>query len=147
MSNLPVYFMSILRAPASVITRIEKIQNRFLWEGVSEERKYHLVRWDLVKTEKSRGGLGVLDLDLMNKALLSKWAWRYAIERGAWWRVLVECKCASRFQSGSLVGISVRWVSRCGNGLCKNVLYSGFSILSILAGGGFHFGMTFGFEG
>ena len=40
----------------------------------------HFVRWNLVCLEKKKGGLGVRNLALMNRALLSKWNWRYANE-------------------------------------------------------------------
>ncbi|CAL1379586.1 unnamed protein product [Linum trigynum] len=31
-------------------------------------------------------------MDCFNKALLSKWLWKYATERGSWWRQLIEIK-------------------------------------------------------
>ncbi|CAN1256031.1 Putative ribonuclease H protein At1g65750 [Linum perenne] len=95
LSNLPIYFLSILKAPSSVISKLEAIQNRFLWGGTDEIRKIHLVNWNMVKTPISRGGLGVLDLDLLNKALLGKWSWRFATERNSWWRELMVHKCGS----------------------------------------------------
>lgn len=43
--------------------------------------KPHLVNWD--GCAKNRRGLGVRSLDKLNKALLAKWSWRNAEERGA----------------------------------------------------------------
>ncbi|CAN1810376.1 Putative ribonuclease H protein At1g65750, partial [Linum perenne] len=93
LSGLPVYFMSLFKAPAKVIKRIERIQNNFLWSGSNEGGKIHWVDWNMVKTDKKFGGLGVHDLATLNSALLSKWMWRYAVERNAWWRSLIEIKC------------------------------------------------------
>ncbi|CAN1270601.1 Putative ribonuclease H protein At1g65750 [Linum perenne] len=93
LSQLPIFYFSILRAPMSVIKELERIQNRFLWEGGGGDRKQHLVRWDIVKAPMSSGGLGVLDLKLLNTTLLSKWIWRYVKERNAWWRGLITIKC------------------------------------------------------
>ncbi|CAN1162881.1 Putative ribonuclease H protein At1g65750, partial [Linum perenne] len=72
-----------------------RVQNRFLWEGCGEGRRPHLVRWDLVKAPRCRGGLGVLDIHRMNVALLGKWGWRYASERNSWWRSLILEKCGA----------------------------------------------------
>ncbi|CAN1816595.1 Putative ribonuclease H protein At1g65750 [Linum perenne] len=93
LSSLPVYYLSLFKAPSSVITSLERIQNRFLWSGVSEIEKIHWINWNLVKTPRAGGGLGVQDLRILNTALLSKWHWRFAIERSAWWRELITDKC------------------------------------------------------
>ncbi|KAL6312581.1 hypothetical protein AAG906_005977 [Vitis piasezkii] len=53
----------------------------FLWGGGNLERKPHLVRWELVCLSK-RKGFGVKCLSTFNKALLCKWNWRFANERG-----------------------------------------------------------------
>ncbi|RVW26439.1 hypothetical protein CK203_086136 [Vitis vinifera] len=53
--------------------RLEKIQRDFLWGGDALEQRPHLVRWNLVCLERKKGGLGVRNLALMNKALLDKW--------------------------------------------------------------------------
>ncbi|CAN1753324.1 Putative ribonuclease H protein At1g65750 [Linum perenne] len=93
LSNLPIYYMSLFKALVEVIKQIERIQCRFLWEGCSDTKKFHLVSWDLVKASRERGGLGVLDLRSMNLALLGKWTWRFGMERNAWWRNLMVIKC------------------------------------------------------
>ena len=41
---------------------------------------------------KKKGGLGVRNLALMNKALLSKWNWRFAIEKEAFWKQVISLK-------------------------------------------------------
>ncbi|CAN0880443.1 hypothetical protein LINGRAHAP2_LOCUS13650 [Linum grandiflorum] len=51
-----------------------------------------MVSWEKVKVPKSRGGLGIIDLRSMNKALLGKWLWRFGVEREAWWRDLIRLK-------------------------------------------------------
>ncbi|CAN1257445.1 Transposon TX1 uncharacterized 149 kDa protein [Linum perenne] len=93
LTGLPVYYLSILKAPVEVIKKIEKIQNRFLWAGSAEKDKIHWIRWEIVKTPKSLGGLGVHDMRILNSSLLAKWVWRYATERSAWWRKLIVTKC------------------------------------------------------
>ena len=45
LSSLPTYFMSLFPIPASVALRIDKIQRNFLWGGMGEGKKFHLVNW------------------------------------------------------------------------------------------------------
>jgi len=66
-----------------------------LWGGIGEEFKYHLVSWSKVCSPISEGGLGIQNLRIFNKALLRKWLWRYAHEREAWWKYVVDAKYAS----------------------------------------------------
>jgi hypothetical protein len=72
LSNLPTYFLSLFPIPTSVANHIEKLQRDFLWGGISDEFKYHLVSWDKVCSPISKGGLGILNLRMFNYALLSK---------------------------------------------------------------------------
>lgn len=39
-------------------------------------RKNYLGRWSEVCSPKKHGGLGVHNLELMNKSLLAKWLWK-----------------------------------------------------------------------
>ena len=48
LSNLPTYMLSLFPIPAYVAKRLEKIQRDFLWGGMNDEFKFHLVEWDKV---------------------------------------------------------------------------------------------------
>ena len=74
MTNLSVYLMSLFRMPMNVSSRLEKIQKDFVWGSSSIKRKIHLIKWENVCQCKMKGGLGIISLILMDKALLSKWA-------------------------------------------------------------------------
>ncbi|CAL1400945.1 unnamed protein product [Linum trigynum] len=95
LNSLSVYHFSLLKAPKTVLNTMEKIQRKFLWCGGQQESKFHLIRWDTCKASKQRGGLGVVDLESFNMALLGKWLWKYATERDSWWRQLIGVKYAS----------------------------------------------------
>jgi hypothetical protein len=56
LSNLPTYFISLVSLPSSVVNSIEKLQHDFLWGGLGEKFKYHLVSWPKVCTPISEGG-------------------------------------------------------------------------------------------
>ena len=90
LSSLPTYFLSLFTIPVSVAHRIEKLQRDFLWSGMGEEFKHHLVGWDKVCCPKEIGGLGVRNLVTFNKALLGKWLWKFGLEEHhLWHRILV----------------------------------------------------------
>lgn len=73
LSNLPVYWMSSLLFPRTVLIALDRRRLPFLWTG---EDKCHgsqcLVAWDQVCLPKIEGGLGVKDLELQNHCLLMK---------------------------------------------------------------------------
>ena len=43
LSNLPTYFISSFPIPAAIDNQIEKFQRNFLWGGLGDEPKFHLV--------------------------------------------------------------------------------------------------------
>ena len=72
LSHLPSYFLSLFKMPATVAAKIERLQRDFLWLGIGEGKRDHLVRWDVVCKPKAIGGLGFGNISLRNLALLGK---------------------------------------------------------------------------
>jgi hypothetical protein len=100
LSNLPTYFMSLFPLPVGVANRLEKLHWDFLWGGMGEEFKFHLVSWTKVCTLIFEGGLGVWNLLVFNRALLGKWLWRYVHEREAYGGMVVDSKYGSAWGGG-----------------------------------------------
>jgi hypothetical protein len=92
LSNLPTYFLSLFPIPMSVAKRLEKVQRDFLWGGMGDEPKLHLVSWNQVCRPLHSGGLGIRKLHKFNQALLGKWLWRYANESEALWYKIIRAK-------------------------------------------------------
>ncbi|KAH1040222.1 hypothetical protein J1N35_041965 [Gossypium stocksii] len=92
LSSLSIYFMSLFQAPATVIRKINKIRKNFLWENLDGNKNMAMIRWNIVCKPKVKGGAGVANLGIKNKALLAKWNWRFAIEKEVLWlkRGIVE---------------------------------------------------------
>jgi hypothetical protein len=76
LSAKPIFFMSVFLLPKWVIKKIDVIRRRFLWHGhkesQSEKNAMCLVNWRVITMSKEYDGLGVKDLQIMNKALLAK---------------------------------------------------------------------------
>jgi hypothetical protein len=65
--------MSLYILPVKIKHRIDQLRKIFLWyDGNTFRKKYALVAWLIGCKSKERRGLGVLNIDLMNKALLVK---------------------------------------------------------------------------
>jgi hypothetical protein len=59
LANIPTFYLSLFPIPVKVANHIEKIQCDFLWGGLGDEFKYHLVNWSKVHSPISVGGLGI----------------------------------------------------------------------------------------
>jgi hypothetical protein len=72
-SSLPTYYMCTLKLPKMVIKHIDKFRRHCLWRGADiNAKKPPQVAWKTVCKPKAQGGLGVINLELQNKALLMK---------------------------------------------------------------------------
>lgn len=72
LSSLPTYYMCTLSLPLSVIDSIDRARRHCLWRGNDLNSSKSLAAWSKVCKLKDKGGLGVIDLKVQNKALLMK---------------------------------------------------------------------------
>ena len=91
LANLLIYFMSMFTIPRIVKLGLEKVQRDFLWGGALE-KKIHLVKWSIVCKTKSKGGLGIRSLLLLNNAFLCQWCWRFSSEKDLLWKKIIRGK-------------------------------------------------------
>uniref|UniRef100_A0A2N9HE33 Uncharacterized protein n=1 Tax=Fagus sylvatica TaxID=28930 RepID=A0A2N9HE33_FAGSY len=92
LSSLPTYYLSLFPIPSSVALRIDKIQRDFLWGGIGDGKRFHLINWHQVCQPLKFGGLGFRNIRIFNQALLGKWLWRYGTETDAFWRSIIFSK-------------------------------------------------------
>jgi hypothetical protein len=72
LSSIPTYYLSLFPIPVSVTKKLEQLQNEFLWSGMGDETKFHLINWHRVCSPIKVGGLGVRNIIKFNQALLGK---------------------------------------------------------------------------
>jgi hypothetical protein len=90
LEGIPIYYLSLFKMPIGVAKSLERLMRNFLWEGLEEGRKDHLIRWELVARSIEKGGLGVGNLVERNKALMGKWLWRFPLEPDALWHKVLK---------------------------------------------------------
>jgi hypothetical protein len=88
LTSLALYMLSFYRVPPGVRKKMDMHRAGFLWSGDKNKKKYHMISWPVVCLPKDQGGLGILDLDIMNISLLSKWLWKLFNEKGVWQSIL-----------------------------------------------------------
>ncbi len=73
LTNLSLYYFSIFRAPKWVLKRFESLKRAFFWKGEAKVMGSQcLIGWKTVCRSRKNRGLGILDLEDMNVALLAK---------------------------------------------------------------------------
>ena len=77
LNAIPLFYLSVFKAPKSIYKSIISIQRRFLWGRGKENRPIVWVSWEDVCKPKEEGGLGIIDIRKFNYALLAKWRWRF----------------------------------------------------------------------
>lgn len=73
LSSVPLYALSLFRIPITILQKVDILRRKFLWQGYGNNKKnYALLNWPTLCIPKKQGGLGILNLDHMNIALLTK---------------------------------------------------------------------------
>lgn len=86
-----LYYMTTTSLHKSVIAKIQSAIKRFHWGG-KKNRYLAYLRWEVVTAPKERGGLGIRDLHLLNKALVMKKLWKLVVGSKALWVGIMPAK-------------------------------------------------------
>ena len=71
--SLSMFMMSFFEILKGVLKKLDQYRSRSFWQGGLDKKKYRLAKWDILCRPKDQGGLGLIDLKVPNKCLLSKW--------------------------------------------------------------------------
>jgi len=92
---LPLFYLSLYKAPVPVCQQIRKIQASFLRGWGYEGKKIAWIGWDKICRPEGEGGLGIRDIGKFNYALIAKWKWRLGVEEGGLWKEVLESRYGS----------------------------------------------------
>lgn len=88
---IPLFYLSLFKAPESVYNKIISIQRRFLWACGRDDRSIAWVRWENLYKQVEEDGLGIKYVRKFNGALI-KWKWRRLGEEQRMWKDILVSK-------------------------------------------------------
>jgi hypothetical protein len=76
LSSLPVYLLTVIKAPKKFLKELDKVRKKFLWAGDTELTGAKCkVAWPRVCMPQPNGGLDIKDLESFSRALRLRWLW------------------------------------------------------------------------
>jgi hypothetical protein len=88
LTSLVMFMLSFFEVPRGVLEKIDYYRSSFYWQSYQHKKKYRLVRWNIICEPKEQGGLDILNIDVQNRCLLSKWLFKLINEEGIWQNML-----------------------------------------------------------
>ena len=88
LQSLPVYWLSLVKVPSSILHRIQQLIANFIWRGARKDTCYHLTKWKNISKPKDNGGWGIQNIFWFAQSLVAKSCWRGLFGKGLWNRVL-----------------------------------------------------------
>jgi hypothetical protein len=88
LTSMVLLMLSFFEVPRGVLERIEYFRSRFFWQNDEHKKKYILARWDILCQPKDQGGMGIMNIDIQNQCLLTKWVYKLINENGMWQELL-----------------------------------------------------------
>ncbi|KAG2685838.1 hypothetical protein I3760_10G144400 [Carya illinoinensis] len=82
--SLPIYLLSVVQVPKSVLNSINRILSNFFWGESDGSPKRKWCAWNKICKPIKEGGLGVRDLEEVQNSLHMKFAWKIITENSLW---------------------------------------------------------------
>ncbi|KAL0416777.1 UNVERIFIED_CONTAM: hypothetical protein Slati_3509600 [Sesamum latifolium] len=98
---MPTHLLAVLKPPTGVISRIERMLNKFFWGSSGTIKKLHWSSWHKLYFPVDEGGLGMQSLDDISSAFSLKLWWRFRTISSLWAHFLAEKYCKRSCQASS----------------------------------------------
>jgi hypothetical protein len=69
LTSLLMFMLSLFEVPRGVLEKIDYYRSRFYWQSHQHEKKYMLVRWNIICQPMEQGGLGIHKVNAQNRCL------------------------------------------------------------------------------
>ena len=95
LDSIPIYYMSTVLFSKTFIANINTILRRFWWAGVQEEHDTSPIAfrsWEDICKSKEQGGLGIRDMEMVNKSLIIHSAWNVATNKNPFLTAILKAK-------------------------------------------------------
>jgi hypothetical protein len=84
LTRMVLFMLLFFQMPRGVLEKIEYFRSRFFWQSDEHKKKYRLAKWDILCQPKDYGGMGIMNIDVQNRCMLSKWLYKLINENGIW---------------------------------------------------------------
>ncbi|KAF5195505.1 hypothetical protein FRX31_014908, partial [Thalictrum thalictroides] len=68
LNAIPAHKCQAFKLPTLVVSHLDKIRQGFVWNHKPSQRRMHHCSWDCMIKPKTKGGLGLKNLSLINNA-------------------------------------------------------------------------------
>ncbi|GJY30115.1 RNA-directed DNA polymerase, eukaryota [Tanacetum coccineum] len=109
LTSLPLYHMSLYKAPLGVLRDLEFLRRKFFNGADINEKRFSMISWNKILASKQKGGLGVSSFFALNRSLLFKWVWRFLSQDASLWHRLIAVLYGNRspfVHTGSVSSLS-----------------------------------------
>ncbi|EOY21064.1 Uncharacterized protein TCM_012376 [Theobroma cacao] len=96
LSSLPIYLLQVLNPSVSVIEKIERLFNSFLWGGSTDSKKIHWASWAKLTFPGSEGGLDIQSLNDVFEAFSAKLWWQFQACSNLWTQYIRTKYCTGK---------------------------------------------------
>ncbi|KAK4709666.1 hypothetical protein R3W88_004179 [Solanum pinnatisectum] len=83
--SMQKYWSEIFILPKKISQLIEQMCKRFLWTGKVEVTKKALIAWSRLCQPQLTGGINIIDMEIWNKAAISKLLWNMCTKKDRLW--------------------------------------------------------------